>query len=321
MCIFSGPVAEVSKTKIATFCCYDSEVKKINKRNYKSKTGNPLQLVIYENKVSIASMPVAMILPFPLIKGVNRIKLIDLSEYPNIMEDIGDLFPYENLTRMAQSNSLSDGVVIPVSRVGSYKVSIVPKFSEFMNLQFNEFRLAPDVHKLLEQYYAEDFGFIVCIIENSKKFHPIAYVHEGETPFIPTRHYHKHTIPKPDLAEIDNEDLLEAHSEVYSEQQIMRTGNSRQPGAPRHQRNNTDLVNDGDWDHSIYIFGYGPEKIKHSFNGLGIKYTDIPVYNLENIKNRVDFSKFPDHLFFGTINRGTRITIGSAYGGNHDIFI
>jgi len=321
MCIFSGPVSSVSKTKIATFCCYDSEVKKINKRNYKSKKGNPLQLIIYENKVNINSEPVAMILPFPLIKGVNRIKLVDLSEYPNIMDDIEDLFPYDNLVAQAYSNSLSDGAPIPVLHVGSYKVSIVPKFSEFTNLQFNQFGLSPDTHKLLEQYYSEDFGFIVCIIENSKKFHPIAYVHEGEIPFIPTRHYHRHTVPKPDLSEIDNEDVLEISAEMYSEQQIMRSGNSRQPGAPRPGRNISSSTNEADWDHSIFIFGYGPEKIKKAINGIGVKYTDIPHYNLENIKNRIDFSMFPEYLFFGTISRGTRMTINASYGGNHDIFI
>jgi len=147
---------------------------------------------------SVAGTPggTAMILPFPLIKGKNRVAVLDMSQYENFFEDIDLLFPIQQRSSEgAYSNSLMDSA-IDVVKVGSYDVSVVPNYDQFTRLQFDKFNLHPDVTKLLGQYYSKNYGFMVCILRPQATYHPFAYVHElrnnGEM-FIPTRHYHGNT--------------------------------------------------------------------------------------------------------------------------------
>lgn len=210
MCIFSGSVESVASTKILVSKVFQTEIveqkEKGKKRKFKKPVGKPLQLVVYCNKVvldpaahdSISGTPggTAMILPFPLIKGKNRIAALNMSLYENFFDDVDLLFPIPQKSReFSNSYSLTDGV-IDVMKVGSYNVSIVPNYDHFVNLQFDKFNLHPDVTKLLGRYYGKNYGFMVCVLRPQAVYHPFAYVHEirnnGEL-FIPTRHYHGNT--------------------------------------------------------------------------------------------------------------------------------
>jgi hypothetical protein len=207
MCIFSGSVESVAATKILVSQVYQTQIveqkEKGKKKRYKKPVGKPLQLVVYSNKVildptahdSIAGTPggTAMILPFPLIKGNNRVAVLDMSNYENFFDDIELLFPIPQ-TQSYSNSILSDA--IDVVKVGSYNVSIVPNYENFIHLQFDKFNLHPDVTNLLKRYYSHNYGFMVCVLRPQARYHPFAYVHEirnnGEL-FVPTRHFHGDT--------------------------------------------------------------------------------------------------------------------------------
>lgn len=234
MCIIDGPVKHVSNTKILVAPVYQARiVKKTNddegSKLYKQPFGRPMQLTIYSNQVDrddsmldnemgVMVRPVAMILPFPLIKGKNRVKLLDLSRYKNIFEDLELLFPdasefeYTNSTRSNSYSFDAKEQKLEVYYVGSYKASIVPRFEAFDQLQYKEFNLSPDVKELLRSYYAKGFGFVVCIMSKSgsgSQYHPFAYVHEIREDgrlFVPTRHYHRKPTLNPYAKYFDPED-------------------------------------------------------------------------------------------------------------------
>lgn len=341
MCIFSGPVDQVSKTKIAIIKIFGSEKKIINKKKFRMKVGRPMQMTIYENKVSIDSNGTghAMILPFPLIKGVNRFKLVDLSNYDNVMNDIDELFPVSKST-LSNAASYNSTDSIPVTTLGSYKVSVVPSLEDFSKVQLGEFNLTKDVAELLSQYYSKNFGFVVCILQESADFHPIAYIHEYDEVFIPTRHHHSTEIYDPqidhdidtifnnkhiDIEEVNDSPLGEIVHDVYASQQIKRTGlkrNMANLGIKRKDDLHDDIVNvHNDWDHNIYILGFDVSSLKNFVNSPGVEYLIAQNFNLQNIKNRIDFSKFPKFIFIGDIFTAVKIMVNKLYTGNHDLFL
>jgi hypothetical protein len=214
MCIFSGAVDTVSSTKILASKVFRTEIvtqkEKGKSHKFKKPVGVPLQLIVYCNKVVLDATNAsninafgsrggtAMILPFPLIKGNNRVAVLDMSRYENFFDDIDLMFPIaQSATEQSYEGVFSNSLdSIDVIKVGSYDVSVVPNYENFIRLQFDKFNLHPDVTKLLGQYYARNFGFMVCILRPQARYHPFAYVHElrsnGEM-FIPTRHYHGNT--------------------------------------------------------------------------------------------------------------------------------
>jgi hypothetical protein len=236
MCIFSGAVDAVSSTKILVSRVFQTEIVEQKERGkvrkFKKPVGNPMQLVVYSNKVILDPSSTddvtgmrngaAMILPFPLIKGRNRMAVLDMSRYKNFFDDVELLFPMQ-----AQSRSLSnasydslENSMIDVLDVGSYKASVVPKFDHFHRLQFAEFNLHPDVTKLLERYYKNNYGFVVCILKPQATYHPFAYVHElrsnGEL-FIPTRHYHGEQQNTPYASTMSHSAFSRFHDRVASD--------------------------------------------------------------------------------------------------------
>lgn len=177
MCIILSKVDKVSNTKI--YVSPDKE----NKR----------QLTIYSNEVATKTKN-AMILPVP---NPESIELLDLSNYPKFFEDCENCFynlPTLSMRSFNPHSAYASASMLPVVRVGSYLASIVPSFDDFVRIDRTVFDVNDDLFPILAKNYKENFGFIICLLEEGNHtYHPFAYTHlmkDKNRLFIPTRHYH-----------------------------------------------------------------------------------------------------------------------------------
>jgi hypothetical protein len=206
MCIVSGE-AKVSDTEILSFPTSDGAH----------------QVVVYSNRFDIGggsfddgwtlkphtnrfrgggergwaspTSPVAMVLPFP----EGPCDMIDLgTDGKRMFSDLGALFPVAASATFGReaSRTLSYSATnsaLEVRRCGSYRYSIVPTHSDFSRVDASVFRLTSNVVDVLARHYASGFSFLVCIIDETAKYAPIAYRHlmrKKTEMFVPTRHEH-----------------------------------------------------------------------------------------------------------------------------------
>jgi hypothetical protein len=312
MCIFSGSVEEVKNTKILVSKVYPSRL--VNRlgddgHHHKIKipiASAPLQLVIYSNEVAIGEQYAAMVLPFPLRKGDNRIKMLDLSGYVNIFDDLDSIFPKAAVIsqdlRSADYNS-SDS--LPVVQVGSYRATLVPNWRSFDKVQHDKFSLHPNTRDLLGKHYRNNYGFIVCQLNSSaQEYHPFAYCHElrhdGKL-FIPTRHYHPHS-----------EGMEQKYAQLNSEDPEERW--------LRHNARRSSRDVTVDWDHDIYVINNptlqrNPLFVrKHSINVQLVRFE-------HGIFSYVDPTKLPSSFAFGRVEYLAKISIQPGYPYNHDFVV
>jgi hypothetical protein len=380
MCIFSGAVENVADTKILISIVYPSHLstRDINGKKRTVKIPNtkqrPLQLVVYSNKVELGTpsaletsfideMPpiydesyvsgtsildsssgnTAMVLPFPLRKGPNRVKIINLSNYAGIFEDLELLFP--STDRGIATSLMTNEDSLEVQYIGNYKASIIPNWNSFDKLQFNKFNLSPDTKELLGKFYRKDYGFMVCQLLSSRQngvnhqYHPFAYCHEVREDgrlFIPTRHYHKkpisnpftkyHTLPT--FQNQQDEDDSQSESLRELDDHFMNTlsledrwlqMNIRKKNIEETKMAHTSKI---DWDHEIFIINC--PRVRRNpllINKQGVGIASADVNKLKNIYHYLDPSKIPPTLAFGQITSLHKIKITSSYKYNHDIFV
>lgn len=183
MCIFSGIVRNVSKTKIA--CVPLSR-----------RLGGKLQIVVYQNDAELDKRggQAAMILPFPNGRSYFPVKNLE-----NNKDFFGRIEKAYRLYKpvVSRSKGMSNhvhGDRLEIERVGSYFVSIAHDIDELAQLDFGAFSIDPNVVTLLSKRYGKstNFGFIICQLEPGKRRHPIAYGHSvtDDNIFFPTYHYH-----------------------------------------------------------------------------------------------------------------------------------
>jgi len=317
MCIFNGNITEVSNTLIFTGAVMPAKIitKYVGgeKKTFKTSAGNPLQLMVYSNKVH-ADNQAAMVLPFPLLPGQpNRFKLFDFSKYSEIFEDLELLFPTEELPELDMrtfTNSVTNDK-LTVQFVGNYKVSIVPTLNHFDKLDTEQFNLDTDVKSLLTRYYKENYGFIVCQLtqfSRSNQFHPIAYVHEIRSDkklFIPTRHYHKtrsnnafskyYNPTEPNLTELRNSELLDEddlngfmYNTLMLEDKWMNL-NSRRRDVNSYKQQSDDQ----DWDHDIYVLNLQRIMYNPLLKKPGSRVIEADKNKLDRFYSYIDADKLP----------------------------
>lgn len=355
MCIFDGNIESVSNTKIFTSVVYPSKlvVKKVNgrERGYKIPNGKPLQLVIYSNNAQVQVLekyidsdvpglkfsPTAMILPFPLINGKNRVKILDMSKYSNFFEDVDMVFPTLKSQgfRGMITNSYSDDM-LEIQYVGSYKASIVPNFDSFNKLQYGEFNLKPDVKELLRKYYSKNYGFMVCILNDkntkSSQYHPFAYVHEIRSDgriFIPTRHYHKKVTSNPyskyynptdySFEKNDDDDANEVSNYIYGT--LMVDDKWMQLNSRRKDLQSYREKEEIDWDHEIYVVNF-PRLTKNPLLlKPGVRIINGDLNKLVNFYTYVEASRLPKEIVLTKPTSLYKIKIDGNYKYNHDFFL
>src|SRR3954470_14499541 len=135
MCCFTGPVKDVSATKIF------------------AREGDGLwQFLVYEMRVK-AEEPVAMVLPLPVdqAKGEKAVRFIDLSGYAQFFDDMNLGFVPPPSKREPNYGSMSGGGTIPVQKVGAFEASYVPTIADFARLDAR-FRLSEQVWDKLPGY-------------------------------------------------------------------------------------------------------------------------------------------------------------------------
>jgi len=135
----------------------------------------------------------AMILPFPCQEGDEKVDLIDLSadKYDTLFTHLGACFPHLEKGTKSRKRAAAKGV-LKVEQCGSYSVSVARSLDDLKRIDTSVFTLAPQVDELLSKNYAQGYGFIVAVIRNNEKKHPLAYVHTQPAGhlFVPTRHQH-----------------------------------------------------------------------------------------------------------------------------------
>jgi len=142
--------------------------------------------------------PVAMVLAVPLPTGdANSIKMVDMSACKNLFKELDAAIPKEVTygSRGAFGVAQSRGGTLAVKRCGPYSYSIVPDVASFTRLKKSVFSVNPRIYSIMEKHYPRGYAFLVCIIDKSAQFSPIAYTHpsDGKNLFIPTLHEHGHS--------------------------------------------------------------------------------------------------------------------------------
>lgn len=176
MCIISGKVEEVCKTKI-----FVAPMKNHNK-----------QFTVYSNKVSMEEKSGAMILPFPITNTSDKIcEFFNLENYTDLFSSLKIIC--KPITLSAQSMNKSK--CLNVFQVGSYNVSLAHNCEYLNKIDSKVFELDQSTVDFIKSNYKEGFGFVICELDKRKEYHPFGYIHDtlpsGEL-FVPTMHYHNH---------------------------------------------------------------------------------------------------------------------------------
>jgi hypothetical protein len=143
-----------------------------------------------------------MILPFPLLKGVEgkktddeeELQFYDISQLGSkLFTALNSCFSLRDPPRAARSLRS----IVPVYEVGSYLASKCYSLEDLKRIDSSVFTLAADVEELLRSTYPSGFGFVVCRLKPNlvgEEYEPFAYSHyiDGNELFVPTKHFHKH---------------------------------------------------------------------------------------------------------------------------------
>lgn len=178
MCCFTGPVKDVSNTKI--FARMGTGVE---------------QFIAYAMSIE-SETKLAMVLPIPVVAGSGEeaVKFINLHDYPAFFDDLHAGFPE---TYRSRGGSKAPVAVQPpqkklkVNSVGSYEASFVPTIADFARLD-ERFRLPNDVWAKLPGY--KNYGFAVFKLKALHgPVHPMAFSFPSsllQSLFFPTLHIH-----------------------------------------------------------------------------------------------------------------------------------
>jgi hypothetical protein len=177
MCCFSGPVVEVSNTKI-----------------FGRRFGKSSHYLVYEMHFqSLEDLAMILPLPTPGDSPDDAVTFINLKEYENFFGDMHKGFPVPK----SESRRLDLGVPaaapkpIEVIDVGAFEASFVPKIKDFARLD-ERFRLPDEVWSKLPTY--KDYGFAVFKLKKGNaNVHPMAFAFPTALKkeiFFPTVHIH-----------------------------------------------------------------------------------------------------------------------------------
>ncbi len=204
MCCFSGPIRDVSATRIFARWIPVSE-------------GQPFhQCVVYQMNFA-ADRDLSMILPIPVppASPEKAVQFIDLSRHEDFFQKLNQLFPvvrtFARAPSAAREAAGSQGKLEVVS-VGSFEASFVPTVKDFSRLD-ERFRLPTQVWDELPAY--KNWGFAVFKLKkDAHTVHPMAFtfprasVEKGL--FLPTVHIHDGKVHA--RADFDHHLYIQYHS-------------------------------------------------------------------------------------------------------------
>merc|ERR1719336_692721 len=126
-----------------------------------------------------------MILPF---RG-ESCQLIDFTNYSNLFDDCDQCFynPPPRKSSFSDSCEEDSEGFLEVQSCGSYLCSIAAGLNDLRRIDPSVFEVSADIDKLLEEHYAEDFGFVICKLTDAGQQHPLGYLTDLRNDFfIPT---------------------------------------------------------------------------------------------------------------------------------------
>jgi hypothetical protein len=260
MCMISLPVDTVSKTKIFVGLNAD-------------KTR---QLTVYSNFVANKSKLNAMVIPVPY---PNLVNFHDFSGNVKFFKDVDKSFVLEQtiLTTKGSrgfSYDCSLNSTLKVMDVGSYKVSLVPQFSDMCHLNEDYFILSEEIKFILGHMYSESYwGYIVFILaDESKEYHPFGFSHQviHNTVYVPTRHFHCHE---------------EQNPYNYKESYRSYFGEIFDPNLEINLKKQQDNMED--WDHDIYLYNCNSCPDLETMKSKTLQYRFTGDFHFD--KNKIDF--------------------------------
>lgn len=164
MCIFTSKVQRIANTKIF-----------VASTNDRSR-----QLTVVSNHVRLAGKNrVAMVIPVPVdpLQENGGIVLHDFSSYKHIFNDLESFFPEtkpEAGSKNHRIKSLERELV--QDPFGVFDVDAVADFDELKSFLVNSsIEINPYVTELFASNYSCNFGFVICKIQKSARFYPIAF--------------------------------------------------------------------------------------------------------------------------------------------------
>ncbi|MBS2019307.1 MAG: hypothetical protein JST00_40965 [Deltaproteobacteria bacterium] len=176
MCCFSGPVRFVGQTHI-----------------FARALGHGRQALVYGMTVE-AEADVAMILPLPVPPGTaeDDVSFVDLSEYPELFDDLQRAFPPPAAAFGAPAARPAAKPLLSVKKVGAFEASFVPSIDDFERLD-PRFQLPDSLVGTFPGY--ADHGFAVFQLAGGARahVHPMAFTFPRRDPaalFFPTVHVH-----------------------------------------------------------------------------------------------------------------------------------
>jgi hypothetical protein len=179
MCCFSGPVREVSNTKI-----------------FARRFGKSSQYLVYEMHFhSLEDLAMILPIPTPSDSPDDAVTFINLKDYERFFNDMHKGFPPPP-TR-GRPGTITSGKAEPQAKpievidVGAFEASFVPQIKDFARLD-KRFRLPDDTWDKLPQY--KDYGFAVFKLkQGNANVHPMAFAFPTALKkelFFPTVHIH-----------------------------------------------------------------------------------------------------------------------------------
>ena len=204
MCIISDEVLDVSNTNIfATFVGKNLQFTAYsNKVILEDKNESPLDAYLQSTMLSPPiinkdkQLPVAMILPIPTYSKTvdeSTLRMIDMSKHTHFFKSLNRMFIKPSLllgSRGGITLNKATKQSLTVHKCGPYSYSIVPDLASFSRLSNKTFRINKKVVHLLDLNYKQNFAFLVCILDQSAEYAPIAYINYNPTNtlFLPCRH-------------------------------------------------------------------------------------------------------------------------------------
>lgn len=186
MCIFTGPVEEVSDTRIFA-------------RTISSPADTIARQALVYAMSYRAAQELAMILPLPTPPGApdDALRFLDFSDYEDFFEDLAEPFQ-EPRSGFIREHLSSLGIPrLAVHDVGSFEASFVPCVADFSRLD-PRFQLTDEIWGDLPAY--ADYGFAVFKLKpGAKSVHPMAFEFPRRSRyelFFPTVHVHDGRVPQ-----------------------------------------------------------------------------------------------------------------------------
>lgn len=189
MCCFSGPVRDVSATKIFA-------------RLEPAAEGAPARQVIAYAMELTAAQDVAMVLPLPTPadSADDAVRFVNLEGYPELFDRLFAAFPRPQSrggTLGPDAVAKGERAPLEVHAVGAFEASFVPRRADFARLDAR-FRLPEQAWDGLPGYATYGFAVFKLKAGERKKVHPMAFSFPTRYParlFFPTVHVHDGTAP------------------------------------------------------------------------------------------------------------------------------